>query len=154
MLAHSAMVACRFMHIFIVDCRFALLVVDVDFGQKSIVDCRQKGPKTCDLHLIRTPPHPPPTEITWTVLPASEFTTWTWRPKRMMDHEDSLQDISRQYMSRLRGLQRQEECLSCTAGTCHSIIHFLRRTRDSCSSHNGRNLYHQISPKVRTVVLD
>ena len=42
------MVACRFMHIFIVDCRFALLVVDVDFGQKSIVDCRQKGPKTCD----------------------------------------------------------------------------------------------------------
>ena len=52
-------VACRFMHIFIVDCRFAVLVVDVDFGQKTIVDCRQKGPKTCDLHLIRTPPHPP-----------------------------------------------------------------------------------------------
>ena len=48
--------ACRFMHNFIVDCRFASLIVDVDFRQKVIVDCRQKGPKSCDLHLIRTPP--------------------------------------------------------------------------------------------------
>ena len=48
-----------FRHFFIVDCRFALLVVDVDFGQKSIVDCRQKGSKTFDLHFIGTPPHPP-----------------------------------------------------------------------------------------------
>ena len=46
---------CRFMHIFIVDCRFAYLIVDVDFCQKAIVDCRQKGPKSCDQHLIRTP---------------------------------------------------------------------------------------------------
>ena len=27
----------------IVDCRFASLIVDVDFRQKAIVDCRQKG---------------------------------------------------------------------------------------------------------------
>ena len=51
---------CRFMHISIVDCRFASFIVDVDFRQKAIVDCRQKGPKSCDLHLIRNPPHPPP----------------------------------------------------------------------------------------------
>ena len=44
---------CRFMHIFIVDCRFASLNVDVDFCQKAIVDCRQKGPKSCDLHLVK-----------------------------------------------------------------------------------------------------
>ena len=54
---------CRFMHNFIVDCRFASLIVDVDFHQKAIVDCRQKGHKGCDLHLIRTPPSPPSTAI-------------------------------------------------------------------------------------------
>ena len=28
----------------------------IQFHQKNIVDCRQKGPKSCDLHLNRTPP--------------------------------------------------------------------------------------------------
>ena len=37
-----------------VDCKFASLVVDEDFGQR--LDCRQKDPQTFDLHLIRTPP--------------------------------------------------------------------------------------------------
>ena len=41
------------MHIFSVECRFASLIVNVDFCQKAIVDCRQKGPKSCDLHLIQ-----------------------------------------------------------------------------------------------------
>ena len=45
------MLACRFMHIFIVDCRFASLILDVDFHQNAIVDCGQKGKKSCDLHL-------------------------------------------------------------------------------------------------------
>ena len=50
---------CRFMHIFILNCRFASLIVDVHFHHKTIVDCRQKGQKSCALHLIRTPltPH-------------------------------------------------------------------------------------------------
>jgi hypothetical protein len=52
-------VACRSMHIFVVDCRFTSSIVDVDFRQKAVVDCRQKGKKSCDLHLVRTPPHPP-----------------------------------------------------------------------------------------------
>jgi hypothetical protein len=33
-------IACRFMHNFIVDCRFASLIVDVDFHQKIILDFR------------------------------------------------------------------------------------------------------------------
>ena len=57
------MVACRFRHIFVVDCRFASPIVDVDFHQKAIVDCRQKDQTSCDLHLIRTPPLPPPSRL-------------------------------------------------------------------------------------------
>ena len=41
------------MHIFSVERRFASLIVDVDFCQKAIVDCRKKGRKSCDLHLIK-----------------------------------------------------------------------------------------------------
>ena len=46
--------ACRFMHIFVVDCRFTSSIVDVDFCQKAVVDCRQQGKKSCDLHLVET----------------------------------------------------------------------------------------------------
>ena len=30
-------------------------MLDVDFLYETVVDCRQKGPKCCDLQLVRTP---------------------------------------------------------------------------------------------------
>ena len=52
--------SCRFVHIFVVDCRFNESIVYVDLLHKTGVDCRQNGQKCCDVHLVRTPTNPPP----------------------------------------------------------------------------------------------
>ena len=44
------------MHISVVDCRFTKFIVDVDFLENMVVDCRSKGEKSCNQHLVRPPP--------------------------------------------------------------------------------------------------
>ena len=67
----------------------------------------------------------------------------------IVDHGESLLDTFLQCMWQLKGPQRLDAGSSCTLRTFLANLHLLQKTHGSCSSHNGQNSCHLISPREK-----